>query len=75
MCKTIDMTPSWGEVGLIAKRLAYSSEFKAMEALWPEVARAFASAEALNAVLPSLTSEQLDKVFQVMQAELHKQGH
>ena len=75
MPKAIDITPTWGEVGLIVKRLAFSSEERALGHLWPEAARAFASAQALNAVLPTLTEEQRAKVAQVTQEELVKQGY
>ena len=75
MARTIDMTPSWGEVGLFVQRLAFSHEDKALRSIWPEAARAFASAEALNAVLPGLSAEQQAMVTKTMDIELLKQGY
>lgn len=75
MARTIDLTPTWGEVGLMVKRLAMSNEEKALRTIWPEAARAFASAQALTALQPSLTSEQKTLVDRVMDEELKKQGH
>ena len=75
MPKTIDMTPTWGEVGLIVQRLAFSNEDTALRSIWPEAARAFASAEALNAVLPGLSAAQQAMVVKTMDVELLKQGY
>jgi hypothetical protein len=74
MPMTIDMTPTWGEVGLFVRRLVFSNEEKALQHIWPEVARAFASAQALNAVLSNLSQEQQDVVSRIMDEELRKQG-
>ncbi|WP_407238134.1 hypothetical protein [Escherichia coli] len=39
---TIDMTPTWGEVGNIIRRLIRSGELSAVEHMETEMARAFA---------------------------------
>lgn len=69
----VDLTPSWGEVGRIVHRLAMSGERRALEAIWPDVQRAFASAQALNALMPGLSDEQLALASTVMVAELDRQ--
>lgn len=73
--KTIDITPTWGEVGLIYHRLAASGERKAMVAARPEFARAFAAASALNALVPTLTDEQQALMAKTITEELTKWGY
>ena len=73
--KTIDMTPTWGEVGRIYLALLDSEEWKALRHARPEFARAFAGMEALNAVLPTLTDEQKATVSRVLAEELTKMGY
>lgn len=75
MPMTIDLTPSWGELGLLVKRLAFSAEDKALRHIWPEAAKAFASAQALTNVMGSLTEAQRAIVAQTMYDELVKQGY
>ena len=75
MPMTIDMTPSWGELGLLVKRLAFSAEDKALRHIWPEVAKAFASAQALSNLMQGLSEEQRAIVAKAMYDELVKQGY
>jgi hypothetical protein len=75
MPMTIDMTPSWGELGLLVKRLAFSAEGKALRHIWPEAAKAFASAQALAELMPGLSDEQRAIVAKTMYDELVKQGY
>ncbi|AEV26951.1 hypothetical protein Dsui_2600 [Azospira oryzae PS] len=54
MATTINLTPTWGDIGLLAYRLAVSNEEKALAHLRPDFARAFAMAEALKQLMPTL---------------------
>lgn len=73
--EAIDMTPSWGDVGMLHKRLVVSREYKALIAFQPEVARAFAMAQALNDLMPSLTEEQRTTLSKGIVAGLTAQGY
>lgn len=72
---TIDMTPTWGEIGLLYTRLAESREVKAIREMRPDVARAFAAAQALQMIQASLTDAQRAMVVKTLTAELAKQGY
>lgn len=74
MPDTIDMTPTWGEIGLLFMRLALSNETRALEQMKPEVAKAMAAAQALSAIRATLTDEQSKVVSETLQRELKKQG-
>lgn len=71
---TIDLTPTWGEIGNIYTRLAASNEQKALEGMRSEAARAFAAAEALQQIQAQLPDELRDIACRVMAVELAKQG-
>lgn len=71
----VDLTPTWGEIGNIVKSFALSGERQALQKLWPEAARAFASAEALQAVMPLLSDEQTKVVATTLTHALGKQGY
>lgn len=73
--QTIDLTPTWGEFGNIYARLAESGERKAVRAMRSDMARAMASAAALNAIRDTLTDEQQGIVSRALCAELSKQGY
>lgn len=73
--RTIDMTPTWGEIGNVVKRLAMSRETKALNVMWSEVARAMAAAQALQAITKTLNDEQSAIVSKTLVAELTKQGY
>ena len=75
MPMTIDMTPSWGEVGLLVKRLAFSAEEQALRHIWPEAAKAFAYAQALSNLMEGLSEVQRAIVAKTMYDELVKQGY
>lgn len=71
---TIDLTPTWGEIGNVYTRLAASNEQKALEGMKSEVARAFAAAEALQQIQQHLPDDLREIACKVMAAELAKQG-
>lgn len=72
--RTIDLTPTWGEIGNIYARMAESGETKAVAGMRSEAARAFAASQALLAIQSDLTDEQRMKVAAVMDEEMAKQG-
>ena len=69
----VDLKPSWGETGLIVRRLAMSGEYAALRRIWPDVATAFAGAEALHKLMPQLTVAQKMLVGATLFEELAKQ--
>lgn len=70
----IDVAPSWGEWGNIFYRFALSGERAAVESLHPDMAKAFAAAEAFRAIQDSLNAEQRLRVRGVVETEMRKQG-
>jgi len=75
MSKTINLTPTWGEWGNVYRSLAErSSEAVPLKHLAPDLARALASCQALNAIGKTLTDEQQAIVSRVIAEELIKQG-
>lgn len=68
----IDMTPTWGECGLMFWRLARSGEMKACEAMKEDMQRAWAGMEVLRRL--DLTPEQQATYHRVMAEELAKQN-
>lgn len=70
----IDVTPSWGEIGLLMIRLAMSKETRALEAAKPEFAKAFALASAMVAINGTLNDTQRAMVAETLRLELIKQG-
>ena len=70
----VNMAPSWGEMGVIVRRLAMSGEHAALRKIWPDVAQAFAAAEALNKILPQLSEAQKMVIGTTLTQELSKQG-
>ena len=74
--QTIDLTPTWGEWGNIYRSIAErSDQGKALKHLAPDLARALASCQALNAIRGTLTPEQQETVARVLAEELLKQGY
>lgn len=73
--ETIDITPTWGNIGALYVRLAESQEVKAIRGMRADVARAFASAEALKAIMSTLNDEQRAIMARTLTAELTKQGY
>lgn len=71
---TIDLTPTWGEVGNIYVRFAESGERNAARAMRADVAKAFAFAEAFKAMLPKLSPELRETAQTIVATELRKQG-
>jgi hypothetical protein len=69
---TIDMTPTWGEIGLLMTRLALSNEREAIKAGKPEIGRAYGMAEALSKLWGSLSQEQRAKAQAIIEAEAAK---
>ena len=72
--RTIDLTPTWGEVGNIIWRFATSNEQAALKHSHSEFARAFSMAEVFSRVYATLTEEQKDLATKVLCEELTKQG-
>ena len=70
--KTIDITPTWGEIGLLMTRLALSNERAALKAGQGEIARAYGMAEALSDVWGDLTEAQRAKAGAIIEAEAAK---
>lgn len=71
---TIDLTPTWGEIGNIYTGLAASNEQAALGAMHSEAARAFAAAEALQQIQAQLPDDLREIACRVMAVELAKQG-
>lgn len=69
---SIDLTPTWGEVGVIYFRLVNSKEHKAEAHLRPEIGRALAFAQALTAIKDTLTEEQAKIVKETTEREIAK---
>jgi|GEM_PF-2631617 len=74
MKTSINMEPTWGEVGNLLFAFALSGEKNAVQSMRPIVAKAFAGAEALKALVPQLTDEQRILVKKVMADEMAAQG-
>ncbi|WP_051953900.1 hypothetical protein [Xenophilus azovorans] len=72
--RTTDMTPTWGEIGLLTWRLIVSQEIRALQAYRSEIARAFAMAEALNRLSAQLSEAQREERDRIIGAEMRKQG-
>src|SRR3546814_15249991 len=72
--ETIDLTPTWGEIGLLYVRLAESGETKALTEMRGGVARAFAASQALTAIMGDLPAELRDRTRIIIGEELAKQG-
>lgn len=70
----IDLTPTWGEWGNIFYQMALSGKRSSLEALHPDMAKAFAAAAAFVAIKDSLTDEQRIQANSVLEAEMRKQG-
>lgn len=71
---TIDLTPTWGEVGNNLWYLAMSNQLDALNYVRNEYARAFAMAEVFAKLFPDMTEEQKDKASRILCEELKKQG-
>lgn len=71
---TIDLTPTWGEIGVLYTRLAESGERNAARELRGEVAKAFAFAEAFKVILAALPAELRELAEKTASDELRKQG-
>lgn len=70
---TVDLTPSWGEFGLLYARFAESGERDAVAKLRLDLARAMAAAQALLELGDSLTPAQCRLREEVMRREMAKQ--
>jgi hypothetical protein len=71
---TIDVTPTWGEVGNMYKRFAETGEGNAARAMHADLAKAFAFAEAFRVILPQLPGELREAAKDIVRVELRKQG-
>lgn len=72
---TIDLTPTWGEVGNIIRRLIQGGQVAAIEQMDADIARAFAAAQALQAIQEELPDNLREIACSVVDAEMTKQGH
>ncbi len=72
---TIDLTPTWGEVGNILRRLIQGGEVAAIKHMDVDIARAFAAAQALQAIQKDLPADLNEIACSVIAAEMTKQGH
>lgn len=72
--RTIDVTPTWGEWGNLFYQFALLGEEAVLEKMHPDMAKAFAFAEAFKAINASLSHEQNLEAQAVIEAELKKQG-
>ncbi|CZZ74818.1 hypothetical protein [Enterobacter hormaechei] len=71
---SIDITPTWGEVGNIIRRLIRAGELSAFEHMEVEMARAFAACQALQAIQKDLPDDLREIACAVTAAEMAKQG-
>ncbi|PKO29486.1 MAG: hypothetical protein CVU36_12625 [Betaproteobacteria bacterium HGW-Betaproteobacteria-9] len=73
---TVELTPTWGEISVIVRRLAFDGKQQiAVKKIWPEAARAFAAAEALQRLMSLLSDDQKSVVANILVQELGKQGY
>lgn len=72
---TIDLTPTWGEIGNIVRRLIQGGETPALEKMGVDLARAFAATQALQAIQNELPDDLREKACAVIEAEMTKQGY
>lgn len=72
--RTVDLTPSWGEWGNLFYRFALEGNRRSLETLHPDMAKAFALAQAFVAIQDSLTDEQRLQASKVLELEMRKQG-
>lgn len=72
--RTVSLALTWGEWGNIFCLLVRDGERKALETLRPDLARAFAFAEAFSQIKSSLTEEQAKQADVVIKEEMRKQG-
>ena len=69
----IDLTPSWGEFGLMYARLAESGECDAVRTLRTELVKAMAAAQALLELGDSLSPSQIALRDRVLRREMNGQ--
>lgn len=72
--RTIDLTPTWMQFGVIYERLATSGQHKALDKLRPELMKAMACAEAMSTVLKELPDELKEKVEGIIRGSLEDVG-
>jgi hypothetical protein len=72
--KTINLTPTWGEWGNVLYCLAISSAEKSLKNLRPDMAKAFAAAEAYRKIQHKLPEDLAAEADAVFRAEMAKQG-
>lgn len=71
---TIDLTPTWGEIGNVYTRMAETGEHAAAREMHSEAARAFAFAEAFKTIHASLPADLRELAKATIGVELRKQG-
>lgn len=70
----VDITPTWGAIGLLVWRLIASREWRALAAYREELARVFAMAQALTDIAKDLPEAHQQRVAKVMAQSLTEQG-
>ena len=70
--ETIDMTPTWGEVGNMLWMLAITGQTERLEIVKEDFAKVFAMTQAVKNL--DMTSEQVAAVKATMAVEMAKQG-
>ena len=69
----IDITPTWGEAGLLFWRIAISgNQSHALVEMKNDYAKAWAAMEGVRQLMPTLTPEQKELLNKVMAAEIKK---
>jgi hypothetical protein len=71
----IDLTPTWGAFGNLYRHFAEEGNAAALRELRPELAKALAAAQALQAIRATLTDEQAETVAKTLALELARQGY
>lgn len=72
---TVDVTPTWGEVGRIYEILAKDENHKALKPLHKEKSRAFAMAQGLKVIWDTLTPAQQKDASDAIEADMRVQGY
>lgn len=69
----VDITPTWGEAGLLFWRIAISgNQSQALVEMKQDYAKAWAAMEGVRQLMPTLTPEQKELLNKVMAAEIKK---
>lgn len=70
----VNITPTWGTIGLLVWRLIASREWRALAEYRSELARVFAMAQAFGDIAKDLTDAQASKAAKSMAQAMKEQG-